>query len=153
MVVELRDVDSALASYPERDWVALSAPVLLAPLRASVGIDADESYGATRRATYLAAAAGDPESGDDPDGPAVQALVEELHSRERAQALDDAVRHELARATAGRLPRVESVLRELLTPPADDPLRTWRRFCAALYAADLAGDEDDDESEAEGAAP
>ena len=151
MVVELRDVDTALASYPESDWVALSSPVLLSPLRARVGVDADESYGATRRASYLAAAAGDPESGDDPDGPAVQALVEELHTREREQALLDAVRSELARATAGRLPRVESVLRELLVPPVDDPLRTWRLFCAALYAADLAGDEDDDQLE--GAAP
>jgi hypothetical protein len=139
---ELRDIDIALASYPEDEWAALAGPVLLARLRERVGIDADESYGATRRASYLAAAAGDPESGDDPDGPAVHALVEELHTRERAQALFDAVRSELARATAARLPRVEHVLRELLTPPIDDPLLTWRLFCAALYAADVASDDD-----------
>jgi hypothetical protein len=144
MAVELRDVDLALASYPESEWAALAAPVLLARLRDRVGIDADESYGATRRASYLAAAAGDPESGDDPDGPAVLALVDELHTRERAAALFDAVRSELGRATAARLPRVEHVLRELLSPPVDDPLRTWRLFCAALYTADLA-DEDDEE--------
>ncbi len=114
MAVELRDIDIALTSYPEDEWVALAGPVLLARLRDRVGIDADESYGATRRASYLAAAAGDPESGDDPDGPAVLELVEELHTRERAQALFDAVRSELARATAARLPRVEHVLRELL---------------------------------------
>jgi hypothetical protein len=119
--------------------------VVLARLRDRVGIDADESYGATRRASYLAAAAGDPESGDDPDGPAVLELVEELHTRERAQALFDAVRGELARATAARLPRVEHVLRELLLPPVDDPTRTWRLFCAALYTSDLAGDGDDEE--------
>jgi hypothetical protein len=147
MAVELRDVDIALASYPESEWAALAAPVLLARLREKVGIDPDESYAATRRASYLAAAAGDPESGDDPDGPAVHALVDELHSRERAQALFDAVRSELARATAARLPRVEHVLRELLTPPVDDPLRTWRLFCAALYAADLLSDEDDEQPE------
>jgi hypothetical protein len=140
--VALRDVDLALASYPESEWAELAAPVLLAGLRERVGIDADESYGATRRASYLAAAAGDPESGDDPDGPAVHSLVEELHSRERAQALFDAVRAELGRATAARLPRVEHVLRELLTPPVDDPLRTWRRFCGALYAAALADDDE-----------
>ena len=146
MAVELRDVDLALASYPESEWAALAAPVLLARLRDRVGIDADESYGATRRASYLAAAAGDPESGDDPDGPAVLALVDELHTRERATALFDAVRSELGRATAARLPRVEHVLRELLSPPVDDPLRTWRLFCAALYTADLADDDDGEPS-------
>ena len=142
MAVELRDIDIALTSYPEDEWVTLAGPVLLAGLRERVGIDEDESYGATRRASYLAAAAGDPESGDDPDGPAVHALVDELHTRERAQALHDAVRSELGRATAARLPRVEQVLRSLLTPPLDDPLRTWRLFCAALYAADLADDDE-----------
>ena len=39
------------------------------------------------------------------------------------RALLDAVRAELGRATAARLPRVESVLRELVAPPGDDPLR------------------------------
>lgn len=143
MQVELRDVDIALASYPEDEWAALGGPVLLARLRERVGIGADESYGATRRASYLAAAAGDPESGDDPDGPAVHAMVEELHTRERAQALFDGVRSELGRATAARLPRVELVLRQLLTPPVDDPLRTWRLFCAALYAIDDEEPEED----------
>lgn len=142
MLPPLRDVDLALASYPESEWAALAAPVLLAGLRERVGIEADESYGAVRRAMYLAAAAGDPESGDDPDGPAVRAMVEELHTRERAQALFDAVRAELGRATAARLPRVEHVLRALLSPPAGDPLRSWRMFCAALYAARL-GDGDE----------
>ena len=142
MPVGLREIDIALTSYPEDEWATLAGPVLLARLRERVGIDPDESYGATRRASYLAAAAGDPESGDDPDGPAVHALVDELHTRERAQALCDAVRSELARATAARLPRVEHVLRGLLTPPVDDPLRTWKLFCAALYAADLADDDE-----------
>jgi hypothetical protein len=141
--VDLRAVDLALASYPEAEWGTLAVPVLLAGLRERVGIDVDESYGATRRASYLAAAAGDPESGDDPDGPAVRGLVDELHTRERSQALFDAVRAELGRATAARLPRVEHVLRALLTPPIDDPLRTWRLFCAALYVADLADDDDE----------
>jgi hypothetical protein len=143
VAAELRDIDIALTSYPEDEWVSLAGPVMLARLRDRVGIGAEESYGATRRASYLAAAAGDPESGDDPDGPAVLELVEELHTRERAQALFDAVRSELARATAARLPRVEHVLRELLLPPVDDPTRTWRLFCAALYASDLAADEDE----------
>jgi hypothetical protein len=145
MAVELRDVDLALASYPEDEWAALGAPVLLARLRDRVGIDADESYAATRRASYLAAAAGDPETGDDPDGPAVHALADELLTRERDQALHDAVRSELGRATAARLPRVERVLRELLTPPPGDPLLSWRRFCAALYSADLIADDEAEE--------
>jgi hypothetical protein len=141
MAVELRDVDEALAPYAEESWAELAGPVLLARLRDRVGVDEDESYGASRRASYLAAAAGDPESGDDPDGPAVRAMVEELHTPERGQALDDAIRGALARATAARLARVEQVLRELLAPPAGDPLRTWRLFCAALYAAHLMAEE------------
>jgi hypothetical protein len=143
VVVELRDVDLALASYPEDEWAALAAPVLLARLREKVGIDHDEAYGAVRRASYLAAASGDPESGDDPDGPAVLAIADELHTRDRALALFDAVRGDFARATAARLPRVELVLRQLMAPPGDDPLLTWRRFCAALYTAELAADDDD----------
>jgi hypothetical protein len=142
-MAELREVDIALASYPEEEWVALAGPVLLGALRERVGIDPDESYAAVRRASYLAAAAGDPESGDDADGPAVLAIAEELHTRERAIALLDAVRTELGRATAARLPRVESVLRELVAPPGDDPLRSWRLFCAGLYARELADDEDE----------
>jgi hypothetical protein len=143
MAVELREVDIALASYPEEQWIALSAPVLLARFRERVGIEPEEAYAAVRRASYLAAAAGDPESGDDADGPAVLAIADELHTRERATALLDAVRAELGRATAARLPRVESVLRELVAPPGDDPLRTWRLFCAGLYARELADDEDE----------
>jgi hypothetical protein len=72
-----------------------------------------------------------------------------LHTRERAAALFDAVRSELGRATAARLPRVEHVLRELLLPPVDDPLRTWRLFCAALYTADLTGEDEDEEPSTE----
>ncbi|MEO9176195.1 MAG: hypothetical protein ABI317_11845 [Gaiellales bacterium] len=142
MALELREVDIALASYPEDEWVALSAPVLLVALRERVGIERDEAYAAVRRASYLAAAAGDPESGDDADGPAVLAIADELHTRDRALALSDAVRAEYGRATAARLPRVELVLRQLVAPPADDPLRTWRLFCAGLYAHELADDEE-----------
>jgi hypothetical protein len=141
MAVELREVDLALASYPEDEWVALSATVLLVRLREKVAIDPDEVYGAVRRASYLAAAAGDAESGDDPDGPAAYAIAEELHTRERALALLDGVRGEYARAIAARLPRVEQVLRDLVAPPGEDPLRTWRQFCAALYASQMADDE------------
>jgi hypothetical protein len=143
MALELREVDVALASCPEEEWLVLAGPVLLVPLRERVGVAADEAYAAVRRASYLAAAAGDPESGDDADGPAVLAIAEELHTRERSIALLDAVRAELGRATAARLPRVESVLRQLVAPPGDDPLRTWRLFCAGLYASELAADEDE----------
>jgi hypothetical protein len=135
MALELREVDIALASYPEDEWVPLSAPVLLAPLRERVGIDRDEAYAAVRRASYLAAAAGDPYEAD---GPAVLAIADELHTRDRVLALSDAVRSEYGRATAARLPRVELVLRQLVAPPGDDPLRTWRLFCAGLYARELA---------------
>jgi hypothetical protein len=139
-MAELRDIDLALASYPEAEWVALAGPVLLGPLRERVGLDGDEAWGAVRRASYLAAAAGDPTEGEGPDSPAIRALADELHTRERALALADAARAELGRATAQRLPRVEQVLRTLVAPPADDLQLPWRVFCAGAYATLLAED-------------
>jgi hypothetical protein len=133
-VADLRDIDLALASYPEEQWPELAGPPLLARLEARVGLDPDEVGGAVRRAHYLAAAAGDPHEGDDPNGPAVALLAEELDTRDRRSSLADAVRQDVARAVAQRLPRVEAVLRILAAPPPDDPGRTWRLFCAALYA-------------------
>jgi hypothetical protein len=130
---ELRDIDLALASFAEAEWPALAGPVLLGRLETRVGIDDGERVGAVRRAQYLAAAHGDPHDGDDPDGPAVAFLADELESRERRSALADAVRADLARAVAQRLPRVEAVLRQLAAPPGDDPALTWRLFCSALY--------------------
>jgi hypothetical protein len=141
-MAELRDIDLALASYPEAEWVALAGPVLLEPLRGRVGVDEDEAWGAVRRASYLAAAGGDPAEGEGPDGAAIREMAGELHTRERALALSDAARAELGRATAQRLPRVEQVLRTLVAPPADDVGLPWRVFCAGLYAALLAEDED-----------
>src|SRR6195952_2966179 len=131
MALALRDVDIALTSYPEAEWIALARPPLLpgpadpggGEADARVGVDADEAYGAVRRASYLAAAAGDPGEGDDAGGPAVAAIADELHTRERVIALADAVRASYGRATAERLPRVESVLRELVASPGDAPLR------------------------------
>lgn len=149
-VAALRDIDLALASYPEAEWAGLAGPVLLVRHRELVGVDEHEAFGAVRRATYLAAAAGDPNEGDDPDGPAVASLAAELDSRERRQALADAVRADVARAVAERLPRVEAVLRELAAPPGEDAGRTWRLFCSALYLQVL--DEEDAEDAAGGAA-
>lgn len=141
MAAELRDIDLALASYPEAEWPALAGPALLGRLEPRVGIDEDELHGAVRRAQLLAAANGDPHDGDDPDGPAIAMLASELERRERRSALADAVRADLARAVAQRLPRVESVLRQLAAPPGEDPALTWRLFCSALYL--LALDEDE----------
>jgi hypothetical protein len=138
---DLADVDLALASYPEERWPELAGPVLLARLETRIGVTSDETSAAVRRAQYLAAAAGDPRDGDDPDGPAVALVADELATRERRSALADAVRSDLARAVAQRLPRVEAVLRLLAAPPGDDPGRTWRLFCSALYALALAEDE------------
>ena len=141
MASDLRDIDLALASYPEEEWTQLAAPVLLGRLEPRMGVSDDEVSGAVRRAQYLAAASGDPHDGDDPDGPAVAFLAAELETRERRTVLADCVRADLARAVAQRLPRVESVLRVLAAPPGEDPLRTWRLFCSALYV--LAMSEDD----------
>ena len=108
-VTELRDIDLALASYPESEWAALAGPPLLARLRDSVGIDEDELRGAVRRSLLLAAAAGDPnEAIGAADARAVTALSEELASGERRRALADAIRSDLGpgdrRATCRALP-------------------------------------------------
>jgi hypothetical protein len=135
IVTELRDIDLALASYPESEWAALAGPPLLARLRDAVGIDEDEVRGAVRRALFLAAAGGDPNDAIGvADARAVTALSEELSSADRRRALSDAIRGDLARATGAHLPRAAAVLRELAAPQ-DDPYLAWRLFCAALLAA------------------
>lgn len=133
-MTELRDIDLALASYPEDEWAALAGPPLLARLRDAVGIDEDEVRGAVRRSLLLAAAAGDPaDSLGMGDAHAVGALAEELGSGDRRRALADAIRADLARATGAHLPRAAAVLRELAAPQ-EDPQLAWRLFCAALLA-------------------
>jgi hypothetical protein len=134
-VTELRDIDLALASYPEGEWADLAGPPLLARLRDSVGIEDHELRGAVRRALFLAAAAGDPNDAlGAADARAVTALAEELGNGDRRRALADAIRGDLARATGAHLPRAASVLRELAAPQ-EDPQLAWRLFCAALLAA------------------
>jgi hypothetical protein len=133
---ELRDIDLALASYPESEWAELAGPPLLARLRDSVGLEEDEVRGAVRRSLLLAAAAGDPsEAIGASDARAVTALADELGSGDRRRALADAIRGDLARATGAHLPRAATVLRELAAPQDDDPQLAWRLFCAALLAA------------------
>ena len=135
-MAELRDIDLALASYPESEWPALAGPPLLARLIGSVGIDEDELRGAVRRSLLLAAAAGDPnEALEATDARAVTALADELGNGDRRRALADAIRGDLARATGAHLPRAATVLRELAAPSSDDPQLAWRLFCAALLAA------------------
>jgi hypothetical protein len=134
-VPELRDIDLALASYPESEWASLAGPPLLARLRDHVGIDEDELRGAVRRSLLLAAAAGDPSDAlGVADARAVTALSDELGSGDRRGALADAIRGDLARATGSHLPRAAAVLRELAAPQ-EDPQLAWRLFCAALLAA------------------
>jgi hypothetical protein len=135
-VAELRDIDLALASYPEPEWAELAGPALLERLRPAVGIDEDELRGAVRRALLLAAAAGDPSDAlEASDARAVTALADELGSGDRRRALADAIRGDLARATGSHLPRAASVLRELAAPRDHDPQLGWRLFCSALLAA------------------
>ena len=134
-VTELRDIDLALASYPESEWATLAGPPLLVRLRDHVGIDEDELRGAVRRSLFLAAAAGDPNDAlGEADARAVTALSEELSSGDRRRALSDAIRGDLARATGAHLPRAAAVLRELAAPQ-EDPQLAWRLFCAALLTA------------------
>ena len=134
-MTELRDIDLALASYPESEWASLAGPPLLARLREYVGIEEDELHGAVRRSLLLAAAAGDPnEALGAADARAVTALADELGNGDRRRALADAIRGDLARATGAHLPRAAAVLRELAAPH-EDPQLAWRLFCAALLAA------------------
>jgi hypothetical protein len=135
-VAELRDIDLALASYPEAEWAELAGPLLLLRLRPLVGIGEDELRGAVRRSLLLAAAAGDPADAlATSEARAVQALAEEVGNGDRRRALADAIRGDLARATGSHLPRAASVLRQLAAPEDHDPQLAWRLFCAALLAA------------------
>ena len=134
-MTELRDIDLALASYPESEWAALAGPPLLARLRDSVGIDEDELRGAVRRSLLLAAAAGDPTDAiGAADARAVTALSEELASGERRRALADAIRSDLARAPGAHLRGAAPVSRSPAAPE-EDPYLAWRLFCSALLAA------------------
>ena len=135
-MTELRDIDLALASYPESEWAEPGRPAAArAPAATYVGIEEDELRGAVRRSLLLAAAAGDPnEALGAADARAVTALADELGSGDRRRALADAIRGDLARATGSHLPRAAAVLRELAAPH-EDPQLAWRLFCAALLAA------------------
>ena len=135
-VTELRDIDLALASYPESEWAELAGPPLLARLRDRVGIEEDELRGAVRRSLLLAAAAGDPnealEAADARARGGARRRARERRPAARPRRCDPrrpGARHR--RAPAAR--RVGAA--RARGAAHEDPQLAWRLFCAALLAA------------------
>ncbi len=134
-MTELRDIDLALASYPESDWAELAGPPLLERLRGDVGIDEDEVRGAVRRALCWR------------PPPAIRTR---RSGERRARGDARSPRSSPAASGAGRWPMrsaATSLARRAPTsrarPPCcaswrrrrTDPQLAWRLFCAALLAA------------------
>ena len=141
-VTELRDIDLALASYPESEWAepwpARRCSRACATPSASTRTSCAAPCGA--RCCWRQRPAIPSDALGAADARAVTALSDELASGERAARLADAIRSDLARATGAHLPRAAAVLRELAAPH-EDPQLAWRLFCAALLAAAALDDE------------
>jgi hypothetical protein len=98
----------------------------------SLELDEAEVRGARRRALLVLASGGDPRRELEPDGRAVSVLAGELDSRERREALHDALKR--LREGADGLADVSAALDRLV---ADETL-AWRWAACALLADELA---------------
>ena len=101
----------------------------------AVEIGDDDLRPARRRAMLLLAAGGDPHRDLGVDDRAVTALAGDLDSRERREALEDALAALVPEA--GGLPRVSEELAELRALPD----LAWRWLALVLLAEELADDD------------
>lgn len=97
----------------------------------SLGLDETEVRGARRRALLVLASGGDPRRELEPDARAVSVLAGELDSRERRDALNDALKR--LRERAEGLAAVSAALDRLLA----DETFAWRWAACALLAEEL----------------
>ena len=128
-------LEQALASDPHTENLATALVVLASVAGAEVVIDDAERRAATRRATLLLTAGGDPARGLDLNGRAVTALAEELRDVDRQLALEDGVRN--LRPGAAGLPHVSEAVQAL----TDAPEVAWRAFACSLLAEELGAEE------------
>jgi hypothetical protein len=130
----LADLERRLAEDTEEDELATALVVLASVAGARVPVPEPERRSATRRATLLLAAGGDPARGLDLNGRAVSALADDLRDVDRQLALEGGLAE--LRVQAEGLPHVSEALAALTQAPDV----AWRAYAAALLAQDL-GDE------------
>ena len=129
----LLQLEHALA---EGDGEALATAVVVIAAVAGRGVHVSdaERVAATRRATLLLAAGGDPARGLDLNGRAVSAIADELRSVDRQLALESGLA--TVRIDATGLAHVSEAVHALI----DAPDVAWRAYACSLLAEEL-GDE------------
>ena len=127
-------LEQALARDDDADNLATALVVLASVAGADILVDDAERRAATRRATLLLTAGGDPARGLDLHGRAVSALADDLRDVDRQLALEDGVRN--LRTAAAGLPHVSEAVRAL----ADAPDVAWRAFACSILAEELAAE-------------
>ncbi len=124
-------LEEALARDTGTDNLATALVVLASVAGAGVVVDEAERRAATRRATLLVAAGGDPARGLDLNGRAVSALADDLREVDRQLALESGIRD--LRTLASGLPHVSEAVQALV----DAPEIAWRAYACSLLAEDL----------------
>jgi hypothetical protein len=124
-------LEEALARDTGTDNLATALVVLASVAGAGVVVDEAERRAATRRATLLVAAGGDPARGLDLNGRAVSALADELREVDRQLTLESGIRD--LRTLASGLPHVSEAVQALV----DAPEIAWRAYACSLLAEDL----------------
>jgi hypothetical protein len=124
-------LEEALARDTGTENLATALVVLASVAGAGVAVDEAERRAATRRATLLVAAGGDPARGLDLNGRAVSALADDLREIDRQIALESGIRD--LRTLASGLPHVSEAVQALV----DAPEIAWRAYACSLLAEDL----------------
>jgi hypothetical protein len=127
----LVDLERTLADESGDEELATALVVLASVAGDRVPLPEDERRAATRRATLLLAAGGDPSRGLDLNGRAVTALADDLRDVDRQLALESALAD--LRTQAAGLPHVSEALGALTHAPD----LAWRAYACALLAEDL----------------
>jgi hypothetical protein len=132
----LVELERSLAEDEGTETLATALVLLASVAGRDVSIPEPLRRAATRRATLLLAAGGDPERGLDLHGRAVTALADELRDTDRQLALESGIRE--LRQLASGLPHVSEAVHGLV----DAPDVAWRAYAAALLAEELGGADD-----------
>jgi hypothetical protein len=132
----LVELERSLAEDEGTETLATALVLLALVGGREIAIPDMERRAATRRATLLLAAGGDPERGLDLHGRAVTALADDLRDTDRQLALESGIR-DLRQLAAG-LRHVSEAVHGLIEAPDV----AWRAYAAALLAEELGGADD-----------
>ena len=127
----LIDLQRSLQGDAGTEELATALVVIAAIGGRDVELDDDELAGATRRATLLLAAGGDPDRGLDLNGRAVGAIAEDLDAPERRAALARGIAD--VREQAVGLPDLTEAIRALEA----EPDIAWRAYACSVLAESL----------------